>query len=99
MHDKAMAPARAPSILVDAVVFGPFWSPFRNKPDGLAWIRAGHHKIEPCAAVKHEMELRQLPSLLRRSTLEGVANVMVFLAANVASLVSGSDSGSFRYLV
>ena len=55
--------------------------------------------MEPQKAVEHELSFRQLP-LGRLGTPEEVANVIVFLASDLASFVTSSvwgvDGGSIR---
>ena len=57
--------------------------------------------MTPRKAVDHEMKLRQLP-LERLGEPEEVANVIVFLASDLASYVTSSvwgvDGGSIRSL-
>ena len=96
---KALARAEAPKIRVNAVAPGPIWTPFWTKPGGFAETMGKYHKMEPQAAVEHELKLRQLP-LQRLGTAEEVANVIVFLASDLASFVTsavwGVDGGSIR---
>ena len=58
--------------------------------------------MPPKEAVEHEMSLRQLP-LKRLGKPEEVANVVVFLASDLASFVTSSvwgvDGGSIRSIV
>lgn len=99
---KSLARAEAPAIRVNAVAPGPIWSPFWEKPGGFAETMGKYHKMEPQAAVEHEMKLRQLP-LQRLGTPEEVANVIVFLSSDLASFVTSSvwgvDGGSVRSIV
>lgn len=99
---KALARAEAPKIRVNAVAPGPIWSPFWDKPGGFAETMGKYHNMEPQAAVEHEMKLRQLP-LQRLGTPEEVANVIVFLASDLASFVTSSvwgvDGGSIRSII
>lgn len=99
---KSLARAEAPKIRVNAVAPGPIWSPFWEKPGGFAETMGKYHKMEPQAAVEHEMKLRQLP-LQRLGTPDEVANVIVFLASDLASFVTSSvwgvDGGSVRSIV
>ncbi|RFA06583.1 short-chain dehydrogenase [Subtercola boreus] len=99
---KSLARAEGPTIRVNAVAPGPIWTPFWSKPGGFADDLAQLHNMEPQAAVEHEMKLRQLP-LARLGTPEEVANVIVFLAGDLASFVTGSvwgvDGGSIRSII
>jgi len=58
-----------------------------------------HYGLPPKEAVEHEMKLRQLP-LQRLGTPEEVANIVVVLASDLSSFVTGSvwgvDGGSIR---
>ena len=96
---KALARAEAPAIRVNAVAPGPVWTPLWTAPGGFAEKLAELHGMEPEAAVAHELSLRQLP-LGRLGTPEEVANVVVFLASDLASFVTSSvwgvDGGSVR---
>ncbi|TBC60636.1 SDR family oxidoreductase (plasmid) [Rhizobium beringeri] len=96
---KGLARAEGKNVRVNAVAPGPIWTPFWTKPGGFAETMGAFHKMEPQAAVEHEMKLRQLP-LERLGTPEEVANVVVFLASDLASFVTSSvwgvDGGSIR---
>ncbi|CAN7232374.1 SDR family NAD(P)-dependent oxidoreductase [Rhizobium sp. LjRoot254] len=96
---KGLARAEGKAVRVNAVAPGPIWTPFWTKPGGFAETMGAFHKMEPQAAVEHEMKLRQLP-LERLGTPEEVANVVVFLASDLASFVTSSvwgvDGGSIR---
>jgi NAD(P)-dependent dehydrogenase (short-subunit alcohol dehydrogenase family) len=87
------------NIRVNAVAPGPVWTPFWTQPGGFAETMGKFHKMEPQKAVEHEMSLRQLP-LNRLGKPEEVANVIVFLASDLASFVTSSvwgvDGGSIR---
>lgn len=99
---KGLARSEAPKIRVNAVAPGPIWTPFWTMPGGFAETMGQYHKMPPKEAVEHELSLRQLP-LNRLGTPEEVANVIVFLASDLASFVTsavwGVDGGSIRSLV
>lgn len=99
---KSLARAEAPRIRVNAVAPGPIWSTFWSRPGGFAEGLAAIHKMPPRQAVDHEMKLRQLP-LERLGEPEEVANVVVFLASDLASYITSSvwgvDGGSIRSLI
>jgi NAD(P)-dependent dehydrogenase (short-subunit alcohol dehydrogenase family) len=96
---KALARAEGPAIRVNAVAPGPVWTPFWTKTGGFADSLAQLHQMPPEDAVRHEISLRQMP-LGRLGTAEEVAAVIVFLASERASFVTGSiygvDGGSIR---
>jgi NAD(P)-dependent dehydrogenase (short-subunit alcohol dehydrogenase family) len=99
---KGLARSEAPKIRVNAVAPGPVWTPFWTKPGGFADTMGAFHKMPPQQAVEHEMSLRQLP-LKRLGKPEEVANVVVFLASDLASFVTSSvwgvDGGSIRSII
>jgi NAD(P)-dependent dehydrogenase (short-subunit alcohol dehydrogenase family) len=99
---KGLARAEGPNIRVNAVAPGPVWTPFWSKPGGFADTMAAFHKMPPKEAVEHEMSLRQLP-LKRLGKPEEVANVIVFLASDLAAFVTSSvwgvDGGSIRSII
>jgi NAD(P)-dependent dehydrogenase (short-subunit alcohol dehydrogenase family) len=99
---KGLARAEGPNIRINAVAPGPVWTPFWTKPGGFAETLGKVHKMPPQQAVEHEMKLRQLP-LARLGTPEEVANVILFLASDLASFVTSSvwgvDGGSIRNIV
>jgi len=96
---KGLARAEGPDVRINAVAPGPIWTPFWTKPGGFAETFGKHYNMEPQAAVEHEMKQRQLP-MARLGTPEEVANVIVFLASDLASFVTSSvwgvDGGSLR---
>jgi NAD(P)-dependent dehydrogenase (short-subunit alcohol dehydrogenase family) len=96
---KAMARSEGPAIRVNAVAPGPVWTPFWTKEGGFADSLAALHQMPPEDAVRHEISLRQMP-LGRLGTAEEVASVIVFLASERASFVTGSvygvDGGTIR---
>lgn len=99
---KGLARSEAPRIRVNAVAPGPVWTPFWTKPGGFAETMGLHHGMPPQDAVEHEMKLRQLP-LARLGEPDEVANVILFLASDLASFVTSSvwgvDGGSIRSLI
>jgi NAD(P)-dependent dehydrogenase (short-subunit alcohol dehydrogenase family) len=99
---KALARSEGPAIRVNAVAPGPIWSEFWTKPGGFAETLGEFHGMDPKDAVEHEMSLRQLP-LGRLGTPEEVANVVVFMASEAATYVTGTvwgvDGGSIRNLI
>jgi NAD(P)-dependent dehydrogenase (short-subunit alcohol dehydrogenase family) len=99
---KGLARSEAPKIRINAVAPGPIWTPFWSKPGGFAETMGQFHKMPPKEAVEHEMLLRQLP-LGRLGRPEEVANVIVFLASDLASFVTSSvwgvDGGSIRSII
>jgi 3-oxoacyl-[acyl-carrier protein] reductase len=99
---KSLARAEAPRVRVNAVAPGPIWSTFWSRPGGFAEGLAGMHNMPPRQAVDHEMKLRMLP-LERLGDPDEVANIVVFLASDLASYVTSSvwgvDGGSIRSIV
>jgi NAD(P)-dependent dehydrogenase (short-subunit alcohol dehydrogenase family) len=99
---KGLARAEAPKIRVNAVAPGPVWTPFWTKEGGFADTMGKFHGMAPKDAVEHELSLRQLP-LNRLGQPDEVANVIVFLASDLASFVTsavwGVDGGSIRSLI
>ena len=96
---KALARAEGPALRVNAVAPGPIWTPFWTKEGGFADSLAEIHHMPPEEAVQYEISLRQLP-MGRLGTAKEVAAVIVFLASDQASFVTGSvygvDGGSIR---
>jgi NAD(P)-dependent dehydrogenase (short-subunit alcohol dehydrogenase family) len=99
---KALARSEGPHIRINAVAPGPIWSEFWTKPGGFAETMGQHYNMAPREAVEHEMKLRQLP-LQRLGTADEVANVVVFMASDLAAFVTGSvwgvDGGSVRSII
>jgi len=99
---KALARSEGPHIRINAVAPGPIWSEFWTKPGGFAETMGRHHNMPPKEAVEYEMQQRQLP-LQRLGTPEEVANVVVFMASDLAGFVTGSvwgvDGGSIRGII
>lgn len=99
---KGLARSEGPNIRVNAVAPGPVWTPFWTEKGGFADTMAEIHKMPAREAVEHEMSLRQLP-LNRLGTPDEVANVIVFMASDLASFVTSSvwgvDGGSIRSVV
>ena len=99
---KGLARAEAPRIRVNAVAPGPVWTPFWTKDGGFADTMGKFHGMAPKDAVEHELSLRQLP-LKRLGQPDEVANVIVFMASDLASFVTsavwGVDGGSIRSLI
>jgi NAD(P)-dependent dehydrogenase (short-subunit alcohol dehydrogenase family) len=99
---KALARSEGPAIRVSAIAPGPVWSEFWTKPGGFAETMGKFHGMEPKAAVEHEMSLRQIP-MGRLGTPEEVADVVVFMASDAATYVTGTvwgvDGGSIRNLI
>jgi NAD(P)-dependent dehydrogenase (short-subunit alcohol dehydrogenase family) len=99
---KGLARAEGPKIRVNAIAPGPIWTPLWTKPGGLAEGFSEIHNLPPKEAVEHELALRKLP-LRRLGKPEEVANVILFLASDLASFVTSSiwgvDGGSIRNIV
>ena len=87
--------AGGPRIRVDAVAPGPIWTPFWTQPGGFAETMGTFHNVPPREAVEHEMSLRQLP-LGRLGTPEEIANVIVFLASDLAAFFTSAVWGGWR---
>jgi NAD(P)-dependent dehydrogenase (short-subunit alcohol dehydrogenase family) len=100
---KALARAEGPNgVRINAIAPGPVWTPFWTKPGGFAETMGQYHKKPPQEAVEYEMSLRQLP-LGRLGKPEEVANVVVFLASDLATFITSSvygvDGGSIRNII
>lgn len=99
---KGLARAEAPDIRINAVAPGPVWTPFWTKEGGFADTMGKFHNMDPKAAVEHELQLRRLP-MNRLGQPEEVANVIVFMASDLASFVTSSvwgvDGGSIKSLI
>jgi 3-oxoacyl-[acyl-carrier protein] reductase len=98
---KSLARSEAPRIRVNAMAPGTIWTRFWSSPEGFADGLAKVHGLPPREVVNHEMKLRQLP-MGRMGEPDEVANVIVFLASDLASFVTSSiwgvDGGSIRSL-
>ncbi|HTX07421.1 MAG TPA: SDR family oxidoreductase [Solirubrobacteraceae bacterium] len=96
---KALARAEGPAVRINAVAPGPVWTPLWTRPGGFADAIVDP-KLPARAAVEQAVAA-QLP-LGRLATPAEVANVIVFLASDLASYVTGSvwgvDGGSVRSL-
>ncbi|MDV7351558.1 SDR family oxidoreductase [Rhodococcus oxybenzonivorans] len=96
---SSLAISEGPIVRVNAVAPGPILSPMWLMEGGLADTFAAVHGVHRDESIDVEMKHRGLP-LQRIGTPEEVANVVVFLASDLASYVTSSvygvDGGSFR---
>ncbi|WP_168702457.1 SDR family NAD(P)-dependent oxidoreductase [Gordonia paraffinivorans] len=96
---SSLAINEGPTVRVNAVAPGPILSPMWTTEGGLADTFAAVHGVSRDESIEVEMKHRGLP-LQRIGTPEEVANVVVFLASDLASYVTSSvygvDGGSFR---
>jgi len=96
---SSLALNEGPAIRVNAVAPGPILSTMWLMEGGLADTFAAVHGVSRDESIEVEMKHRGMP-LARIGTPEEVANVVVFLASDLASYVTGSvygvDGGSFR---
>jgi NAD(P)-dependent dehydrogenase (short-subunit alcohol dehydrogenase family) len=96
---SSLALNEGPTIRVNAVAPGPILSPMWTMDGGLADTFAAAHGVHRDHSIDVEMKTRGLP-LARIGTPEEVANIVVFLASDLASYVTGAvygvDGGSFR---
>lgn len=99
---KGLALSEGPDVRVNAVAPGPIWTQLWTRPGGFGDTLSAVHKLPPAEAIEYELSRRQLP-LRRIGQPEEVADVLVFLASDRASFVTGSiwgvDGGSVRGLL
>jgi len=98
----SLAKSEGPHIRVNAVAAGATMSPMWSMPGGLADTFARIHGVSREESIEVEMKARNLP-LARIGRPEEVANVVVFLASDLASYVTSSvygvDGGSIGSIV
>lgn len=98
----SLAKSEGPDIRVNAVAAGATMSPMWSMPGGLADTFAAIHGVSREESIEAEMKARNLP-LARIGRPEEVANVVVFLASDLASYVTSSvygvDGGSIGSIV
>lgn len=96
---RSLAINEGPAIRVNAVAPGAVLSPMWTMEGGLADTFAAVHGVSREESIEAEMKHRDLP-LQRIGTPEEVANIVVFLASNLSSYVTGSvygvDGGSIQ---
>lgn len=96
---SSLALNEGPAIRVNAVAPGPILSPMWTMDGGLADTFAAVHGVHRDESIAVEMKTRGMP-LARIGTPQEVANVVVFLASDLASYVTGAvygvDGGSYR---
>lgn len=98
----SLAKSEGPHIRVNAVAAGATMSPMWSMPGGLADTFAAIHGVSREESITAEMKARNLP-LARIGKPEEVANVVVFLASDLASYVTSSvygvDGGSIASIL
>ncbi len=98
----SLAKSEGPNIRVNAVAAGATMSPMWSMPGGLADTFAEIHGVPRDESIEAEMRARDLP-LARIGQPHEVANVVVFLASELASYVTSSvygvDGGSIGSIV
>ncbi|MGW0039708.1 SDR family NAD(P)-dependent oxidoreductase [Gordonia sp. NPDC003376] len=98
----SLAKSEGPYIRVNAVAAGATMSPMWSMPGGLADTFAAVHGVSRDESIEAEMKARNLP-LARIGQPHEVANVVVFLASDLASYVTSSvygvDGGSVGSIV
>lgn len=96
---SSLALNEGPNIRVNAVAPGPILSPMWTMDGGLADTFAAVHNVHRDESIAVEMKSRGMP-LARIGAPEEVANVVLFLASDLSSYVTGAvygvDGGSFR---